>query len=215
MNRRFESITFRLFACLSFFALAGCAATPGRAVDGPPEVLILVSIDGFASYYLDDPRADLPVLRRLAREGPSARRMEVSFPSVTWTCHTTLVTGVSPARHGVISNRFFDRAAGKEIAFIVLGPPFTRVNEEVDGEDSPWSRAVAALAEISGLNDADAEYLALRDLVDSTKKGRNSRSEVPPRSPPGVSMEGPCKAHRHPGRSNPRCGECGESPRDL
>jgi predicted AlkP superfamily pyrophosphatase or phosphodiesterase len=79
---------------------------------------VLVSIDGFASYYLDDPKADIPNLRRLAREGAFARRMEVSFPSVTWTCHTTLVTGCHPARHGVLANRYFDRARRAEVALI-------------------------------------------------------------------------------------------------
>ncbi|MBI4607190.1 MAG: alkaline phosphatase family protein [Planctomycetes bacterium] len=103
---------------LLLLAAAGLAAA-GCASPGPSSRhVVVVSIDGFASFYLDDPRADLPNLRRLAREGAHARRMEVSFPSLTWVCHTTLVTGVSPARHGVIANTFFDRARGEETAFI-------------------------------------------------------------------------------------------------
>ena len=100
-----------VFSCLALL-LAGC-----RSAERPLHVVI-VSIDGFASYYLDDPRADLPNLRSLAAEGSRARRMEVSFPSLTWTCHTTIVTGVSPARHGIVANNFFDRAAGADVAFI-------------------------------------------------------------------------------------------------
>lgn len=50
----------------------------------------------------DSPR--MPVLRELARRGAVARVVPV-VPSVTYPAHTTLVTGVSPARHGITSNR--------------------------------------------------------------------------------------------------------------
>ena len=36
--------------------------------------VILVSLDGFAHFYLDDPRADIPTLRRMIREGAVADR---------------------------------------------------------------------------------------------------------------------------------------------
>ncbi len=109
----------RLLPLLALLALAaaGCRFPPSTRA-GPARHVVIVSIDGFASYYLNDPRADLPNLRRLAREGAYAHRMVTSFPSLTWTCHTTLVTGVTPARHGVIANRFFDRKTGAEVAFI-------------------------------------------------------------------------------------------------
>lgn len=107
-----KAVLFAL-AVLGALVSGGCAAHDAR-----PSHVVIVSIDGFAADYLWDPRADLPELRRLAREGAHARRMTVSFPSVTWTCHTTLVTGVSPARHGVIANTFFDRERGEDVAFI-------------------------------------------------------------------------------------------------
>jgi predicted AlkP superfamily pyrophosphatase or phosphodiesterase len=66
--------------------------------------VVLISIDGFAAYNLDDPRVPLPNIRRLAAEGVRAERMTVSTPSVTWPNHTTLVTGVPPGRHGVLAN---------------------------------------------------------------------------------------------------------------
>ena len=44
--------------------------------------------------------------------------MVCSFPTVTWPNHTTLVTGVPPARHGVIGNNYFDRSTGKNVALI-------------------------------------------------------------------------------------------------
>jgi predicted AlkP superfamily pyrophosphatase or phosphodiesterase len=44
--------------------------------------------------------------------------MKASTPTVTWPNHTTLVTGVTPAKHGVTGNNYFDRAAGKKVTLI-------------------------------------------------------------------------------------------------
>lgn len=85
--------------------------------------VILLSIDGLAGFYLDDPRADMPTLRRLIKEGARADGLVCSFPTVTWPNHTTLVTGVPPSRHGVIGNNFVDRETGKPVA-LILDPVF-------------------------------------------------------------------------------------------
>ena len=53
--------------------------------------VILVSVDGLANFYLDDPLADMPTLRKLAQDGARADGMVCSFPTVTWPNHTTLV----------------------------------------------------------------------------------------------------------------------------
>src|SRR5436190_14110864 len=66
--------------------------------------VILITIDGLAAYYFSDPQAPLPTLRKLAAEGASAEALHVSNPTTTWPNHTTLVTGVSPARHSVLFN---------------------------------------------------------------------------------------------------------------
>lgn len=80
--------------------------------------VVLISLDGFAHYYFNDPNAQLPVLRKLAAEGARAKRMLCSFPTVTWPNHTTLVTGVVPAKHGVISNTVLDRSTQKSITYL-------------------------------------------------------------------------------------------------
>lgn len=80
--------------------------------------VILISIDGLAAHYLDDPKAHMPTLRALAAQGVRAKRMECSFPSVTWPNHTTLVTGVHPGRHGVIANNYYDREKQESVPFI-------------------------------------------------------------------------------------------------
>lgn len=75
----------------------------------------MLSIDGLGAAALDDPALPLPALRGLAARGARARRLQPVFPSVTWPCHTSLVTGVRPARHGVLGNLTFDRARGQVV----------------------------------------------------------------------------------------------------
>ena len=82
------------------------------AQSGAPMV-VLITIDGFAAYHLQNPAIDLPVIRDLASSGVLADSSETVFPSVTHPSHTTIVTGVSPRRHGVLNNRVVDRRTGE------------------------------------------------------------------------------------------------------
>ena len=72
--------------------------------------VILISIDGLAHFYWNDPAARTPVLRGLAERGAVADGMATVFVSTTWPCHVSLVTGVSPRTHGVVSNHILNRA---------------------------------------------------------------------------------------------------------
>jgi hypothetical protein len=76
--------------------------------------VILITIDGLGAYYLSDPQASLPTLRKLAAEGASAEGLRVSNPSVTWPNHTTLVTGVHPEKHSVLFNGVLVRPGAGE-----------------------------------------------------------------------------------------------------
>jgi predicted AlkP superfamily pyrophosphatase or phosphodiesterase len=73
---------------------------------------VLLSLDGLPASVLDDARLHLPHLRGLAARGTQAAGLRPVFPSVTWPCHATFVTGVSPARHGVLGNHVLDRTSG-------------------------------------------------------------------------------------------------------
>jgi len=75
--------------------------------------VVLISLDGFASFYWTDPRVRMPTLRRLAERGVVARRMECVFPSTTWPTHASMVTGVRPDRHGVVANYVLNRQSGR------------------------------------------------------------------------------------------------------
>jgi predicted AlkP superfamily pyrophosphatase or phosphodiesterase len=94
------------------------ATHAGDSTGNTDRIVVMISVDGLAGYYLDDPKAEMPTIRALAAEGARAAMMKASTPTVTWPNHTTLVTGVTPARHGVIGNNYFDRATGKKVALI-------------------------------------------------------------------------------------------------
>lgn len=81
-------------------------------------IVALMSIDGLANFYMDDSAAEMPTIRKLAAGGAKAASMKASNPTVTWPNHTSLVTGVSPALHGVVGNNFFDRVKGEKVALI-------------------------------------------------------------------------------------------------
>ncbi len=98
------------------FGMAGAALV--KAAGNSDRIVVMISVDGLAGFYLDDPKADMPTLRALAVEGAQSGRMKASTPTVTWPNHTTLVTGVNPARHGVVGNNYLDRATGRHVALI-------------------------------------------------------------------------------------------------
>jgi predicted AlkP superfamily pyrophosphatase or phosphodiesterase len=104
-------------ASLSLFLTARPAAADDSTSREIKHV-VLVSIDGLAASYLTDKRAELPTLRKLMAEGASARGMITSFPSVTWPSHTSLITGVQPAKHGVIGNAVWDRQNNRSLTYI-------------------------------------------------------------------------------------------------
>ncbi|HWL09475.1 MAG TPA: ectonucleotide pyrophosphatase/phosphodiesterase [Planctomicrobium sp.] len=103
-----------------FLILLTCWQLPLSAAEPKADhCVVLISVDGLANFYLDDPKAELPTIRKLAAEGARATQgMTSSFPTVTWPNHTTLVTGVPPTKHGVIGNNYLDRTTGKSVPFI-------------------------------------------------------------------------------------------------
>jgi predicted AlkP superfamily pyrophosphatase or phosphodiesterase len=74
-------------------------------------LLVIISVDGLRPDYVtaaDAHGAKLPNLRRFLREGTFAEGVVGDVPTVTYPSHTTLVTGVWPAKHGILANSTFD-----------------------------------------------------------------------------------------------------------
>lgn len=91
----------RLIATLAAFVPAASQAEP----------VLLISIDGLqpADVIEADKRGiNIPNLKRFVKEGSYASDVVGVLPSVTYPSHATLVTGKSPAEHGIIGNTGFD-----------------------------------------------------------------------------------------------------------
>jgi len=74
---------------------------------GQPYRLVVISIDGLDHRWLRDCDSlgmKIPNLRRLMREGSLADGVVGIVPTVTWPSHTTMITGVTAAEHGIVSN---------------------------------------------------------------------------------------------------------------
>ncbi len=86
-----------------------------RVPSGVPEkqapILVMISVDGLRPDYVtaaDAHGVKLPSLRKFLKEGMFADGVTGVVPTVTYPSHTTLVTGVWPAKHGIWANTTFD-----------------------------------------------------------------------------------------------------------
>jgi predicted AlkP superfamily pyrophosphatase or phosphodiesterase len=98
---------------LSLAAFCGPFSAPSARAQEPTTrpAVILISIDGLKPEYVLDADAHglkIPALRRFLREGAYSTGVHGVVPTVTYPSHTTLITGVSPARHGIYANTTFD-----------------------------------------------------------------------------------------------------------
>jgi predicted AlkP superfamily pyrophosphatase or phosphodiesterase len=99
---------FWVWAC-SIVLLLGAALALAQQKDAP--LLVVISIDGLRPDYVtaaDAHGAKVPNLRRFMHEGTYADGVTGVVPTVTYPSHTTLVTGVWPAKHGILANTTFD-----------------------------------------------------------------------------------------------------------
>jgi predicted AlkP superfamily pyrophosphatase or phosphodiesterase len=123
--------------------LAAAAFAQNRSV-------VVISLDGFPAFSLNDPNVPLPNLRRLMKEGASTTGMEPVNPTVTWPNHTSMVTGVEPARHGVIYNGLPVRDGQR-----------VRVEPWRDKSELVLAPTVYDLAHGAGMTTAEVDWVAI------------------------------------------------------
>lgn len=71
--------------------------------------LIVVSLDALGSTDFDTIRR-LPNFKRFLKHAAYSRQVSSVYPSLTYPAHTTIVTGKTPAHHGVINNTLLQPA---------------------------------------------------------------------------------------------------------
>ena len=84
---------------------------PAVGQDKAAPLLVVISVDGLRPDYVtaaDAHGAKVPHLRKFLHEGTYAQGVTGVIPTVTYPSHTTLMTGVWPAKHGILANQTFD-----------------------------------------------------------------------------------------------------------
>jgi predicted AlkP superfamily pyrophosphatase or phosphodiesterase len=168
-KKQFSTLVDRVFRSLhgwvgwASVVLAGVAAWGGGAHGAGAgavgadtnHIVVMIGVDGLAAFYFDDPKAEMPTIRALAAAGAHASMMKSVAPTVTWPNHTTLVTGVTPARHGVLANNYLDRATGQDV--VLTGDPV------FDKEAIVKVPTLYDLAKAAGLKTAAIRWPATRN----------------------------------------------------
>src|SRR5947208_539617 len=70
--------------------------------------IVVISVDGFRPDFYLDPGWQTPTIKSLMKEGTYARGVNSVFPSMTYPAHTTIISGVQPAEHGIYYNAVFE-----------------------------------------------------------------------------------------------------------
>lgn len=101
-------------------AASGCrvAAPPGSTGSGEASgdpILVLVSFDGWRWDYASGQVA-APHLDALTARGASAEALVPVFPAKTFPNHYSIVTGLQPERHGIVSNTMDDADIGERFS---------------------------------------------------------------------------------------------------
>jgi predicted AlkP superfamily pyrophosphatase or phosphodiesterase len=140
-----------LIVLLALSALRLATVQPQSAVTS--NHVVIISLDGFAGWALDDARLPVPALRQLAARGATAKVMRPVNPSVTWPNHTAMVTGVTPSKHGVLFNGLLVREPGV--------PP--RIEPWRDKKELVRVQTLYDLAHGRGLTTAQVDWVAIQN----------------------------------------------------
>jgi predicted AlkP superfamily pyrophosphatase or phosphodiesterase len=124
------------------------------AVAAKERMVIVISLDGFPAYYLADPKLAAPTLRSLIAQGSWAKQMTPINPTWTWPNHTTMVTGLKPASHGLLYNGSLIRTDNPLSVKVDPAIPKTQMVRVPTVYDIAWQH---------GLTTAQVDWVAIND----------------------------------------------------
>jgi predicted AlkP superfamily pyrophosphatase or phosphodiesterase len=104
---------------IPLFVASIAFGSPALAANAPSTapLVVFISVDGLkpeAIINADSHGLKVPNLRAFMMDGTYATAVRGVLPTVTYPSHTTLLTGASPAKHGVYDNTTFDPLARNE-----------------------------------------------------------------------------------------------------
>lgn len=103
-RRALPLLLFSLFACAPAPPPRVAPPAPQLAATGRPDRVVLMSFDGLGADALAQ-QTGLPAFEHLARTAATARVIPVN-PTLTSSTHVSILTGVDPQQHGIVSNWF-------------------------------------------------------------------------------------------------------------
>ena len=153
-----SAISIWLFAC-------GKTADPiVQDLRNTPENLekpyvVMVSLDGFRHDYAQ--RYGAQNLLAIAQNGISTPALIPVYPSKTFPNHYSLVTGLYPARHGLVNNSFYDPARGETY----------KIGDREKVEDGSWygGTPLWVLARQQGMNSASFFWVGSEANIQGTQ----------------------------------------------
>jgi len=87
--------------------LAAACILASSGASAAPHKLLVISVDGLDWRYLRDRDTlglSIPNIRKLMARSEIADGVTGVWPTITWPSHTTMLTGVRPAEHGILAN---------------------------------------------------------------------------------------------------------------
>ena len=107
------------------------------------KTVVMISIDGLRWDYIEKHGA--PNLKAMGEQGVRAQKMQPVYPSKTFPNHISVITGLLPVNHGIVDNKFCDKARNNECYSMGKGQ-----------KDSTWVRGTPLwnLVKMHGLKSA-------------------------------------------------------------
>lgn len=115
--------------------------------------VVVISLDGFPAYALDDPKLPIPTIRKLMANGTGGPMQGIN-PTITWPNHTTMVTGVTADVHGLLLNG--------AIVHTGAWPP-VKVDPTIDKVKMVKAPTVYDAAHQAGLTTAQVDWVAINN----------------------------------------------------
>src|SRR3954469_24819063 len=81
-------------------------------VANPAPAVVLVSLDGFRHDYASIHNTQH--LKDIGAAGTVAEALVPAFPSMTFSSHYSLITGLYAEHHGIVDNAFYDPALARD-----------------------------------------------------------------------------------------------------
>ncbi len=154
--------------------------------------VILILIAGLKNEDLNNPRLNIPNLKYLREKGVLALNVESVYPSATLPAYASLVSGMYPSDHGVVSDLIFDEEKGISsinkfveiksdtiwqaakragIKTATINFPFTK-NEEIDFKPDSFNNEALTQAQLIliGLDsNLEASDVAIKKILEFVK----------------------------------------------